>query len=212
MASIRSTSPAHGSGLRLRLAAASLAALLCLGAGGCASNRAHSGTRSNPYAYKGLTVDGYLASDADADTDDNGEKSSYLKPSSNDTYVSKNDPIEADPQDRRAIATLIERYYTAAAAADGARACPLLYSALLAGLDEGGAAGCAAALSSLFKQQHELLRQENVATMVVFDVRVKDGVARALVGFKTTPIGKFDIRREAGGWKIDSLLDTAVSP
>jgi hypothetical protein len=68
----------------------------------------------------------YLATDEDADQDDNGDPRYYLKPSMQDTFIPPWEGAEASRSDRLAIASLVKRYYTAAAAEDGAHACTML--------------------------------------------------------------------------------------
>lgn len=62
-----------------------------------------------------------------------------------------------------------------------------------------------------FRQEHQMLAADDVATMLVIDVRTKGNDATALVGFRTEPVGKLRLRRETtGSWKLASLLDVGL--
>ena len=206
------------------------AALLCLSATGCSSNGSHSSSHASSRhlagnapaqsvksSHKGQ-AGGYLAGDADADEDDKGNKRYNLEVSGNDTFVPASDGKEAGRTDKQRIATLIKRYYLAAAAGDGARGCALLDPALTKELAAGqerpgevASKACAAAVSQIFRQQHQLLASDDVATMSVIEVRVKGDVAAALVGFRTMPVGRIHLKRDRGHWKVDALFDTGLT-
>ncbi|MGH2879519.1 MAG: hypothetical protein ACRDK4_07945 [Solirubrobacteraceae bacterium] len=156
------------------------------------------------------TTDTSHDNDADFDNDSKtNEPKAY--------YDSDDSPIRgygeaADPSDSRAIAALVKRYYAAAAAANGARACSLVYSLFAEAIPEdyGRGAGpaysrgdtCAVVLSKLFKHDHAQIP----TSIVVSAVRIDGGQARALIGSKTAPAGYLTVRRERGDWKIDNLL------
>jgi hypothetical protein len=210
-----------------RLGAVLILTLSCLALAACAGGHDHTANISSatrPRAAQATTAPrptgpgGFLASDADADQDDAGKQSFYLKPSRHDSFVTEGEGPKATAADRRAVTTLVKRYYAAGAAEDGARACPMLSSALRAGLSEtwgstgrtGGGTGCTMALSLFFRQQRQLLEAADVATMVVVDVRVRDDRATALLGFRAIPVGSIHIEREHGVWRMDDLLHKAL--
>jgi ketosteroid isomerase-like protein len=157
----------------------------------------------------------YLASDEDDDQDDDGDPRYYLKPSMQDTFVPPWEGARASRSDRLAIAALVKRYYTAAAAEDGAQACAMLSADIVAGLSEEPQSSssptrqsaCAVALSRVYKTQHRLLEEDDVSTMVIADVRINHDVATAIVGFRSMPVGSLRLRRQKGAWKIDAILD-----
>jgi ketosteroid isomerase-like protein len=198
------------------------AALLCAGAFACgASNEdsltskasstvATSGRAQPSSASRTARGGGYLESDKDEDPDDEGPP---LK-TREDNLMPLAYGKEAGQTDKQAITALVKRYYTAAAAGDGAEGCSLLYSTLATVLGEGQSPPsqtCAAAISQVFKQQHKQLAADEVATMVVVDVRVKGNLAVATVGFRTQPVGRISLKREQLTWKINTLIDTGTT-
>jgi hypothetical protein len=114
--------------------------------------------------------------------------------------------------ERRAIAALVKRYYAAAAASDGAKACPLIYSTLEEAIPEdyGQPPGpayargktCAVVMSKLFGHAHSQL----AGRFEVTGVRVEGREARALLGSSTVPASFVVVKRERGAWKIGALL------
>jgi hypothetical protein len=118
----------------------------------------------------------------------------------------------ASAADKRAIAALVKRYYAAAAASDGAKACPLMYSTLQEAIPEdyGQPPGpayargktCAVVMSKLFAHVHSRL----AGAFEMTGVRVDGREARALLGSRTTPARFILATRERGAWKIDELL------
>lgn len=159
------------------------------------------------------TIGSYLKADADRDNDDYPRP---IKPGEpNDTFSPPAYGRVAPRADRQAIEGLVKRYYAAAAAGDGARACPLLYPSVAAGLgetDPGGAGGgCSAVMTRLFRQQRAQLAADDVATMVVVAVRIGSSRGAATVGFRKAPVGIIYVKRDRRAWKIDSLLDTELT-
>jgi len=153
---------------------------------------------------------GYLQGDGDNETDD-GIRSNDDAPFL-DAFGK-----EARPGDRRTIVELVKRYYTAAAAGDGARACDLLAPSVATGLSarqsssgQAVANTCAAVVSRLFESQHQRLQTDDVGTMVVVDARVKGNLGVAVLGFKTKPLSEILVKREAGAWKLDGLFDSVM--
>lgn len=157
---------------------------------------------------------GYLKSDEDKDQDDEGPSLS--------TREDNLEPLafgpEAAPTDRHAITILLKRYYSVAVAGKGAAACQMIDSSLNTGLSEGQSpptgrtgSGCAAVVTRLLVTQHAQLAADDVATMVVVDVRVKRARARAPVGFHTQPVGRIELRRERGAWRLAALIDTGTT-
>ena len=123
----------------------------------------------------------------------------------------------ANASDAQAIATLVKRYYAAAAAEEGAQACSLTYYIEVETLPERyggppgprwlhGASTCPALLTRVFKHFHNQL----TGAIDVKAVRVRGVSAQALVGFPGLPDGVVKIRREGDVWKVDGLL--AVAP
>jgi hypothetical protein len=131
----------------------------------------------------------------------------------------------ASTVDRREIAELIKRYYTAAAAEDGALACKLIYNRLRSGANlvkaipvafaaaEGSSVfrgkSCAEVTTLLFEVDHARI-VAGLATLQVVSVRLDGNHGLALLGFSATPERLIAVQRERGIWKIDALLDTEV--
>jgi hypothetical protein len=172
--------------------------LLGLAAGACGGSTA--GRTSTNAASSAHTHD------RDDDNDHNDDDNHVL-------YYGR----EASPTDRQAIVTLLTRYYAAAGASDGAKACPLLMSFIAEALPENlghsptlRGKSCAVVISKLFKQHHKLLGGES-ATLKVMTVRVEGDKALTVLSFANLPeVRQMTERREGSGWKIVTLLDGIV--
>jgi hypothetical protein len=157
---------------------------------------------------------GYLKDDGDKDFDD--VSSYHGHPENDDRSILAPYGSRTSPADTSAVTTLVKRYYVAAAAGDGAQACSLLSSSLATGLALGGStqstvSECAAPMSQLFKQQHQRLVAQEVATMVVVGVHVKGNTGLAVLGFKKMPESEITVVREDHAWKIDALFESDMS-
>jgi hypothetical protein len=120
----------------------------------------------------------------------------------------------ASPAETRAIAAIVMRYYAAAAVEDGAKACATMTKIDAATMVEDygqGSAGpaylstgksCQAVMSLIFKHAHSKL----TGAVHVTGARVNGGEAYALLGSTTMPAGFIIVRREAGRWKIGTII------
>ncbi len=119
----------------------------------------------------------------------------------------------ASPANYRAIATLLSRYYAAAATKSGAAGCALTYYILAESVPEEyggppgpqylrGAATCQAVLSRVFDHFHAQLTEAPRVT----GVRVKGNLAYALLSWAKLPAGYMAVRREGPRWRIDRVL------
>jgi hypothetical protein len=119
----------------------------------------------------------------------------------------------AGARDTRAITTLVRRYYAAAAAGDGARACALLYYLVAESLPEEyarppgplylkGADSCPALMSRVFAHFHAQLASPPTVTAL----RVSGDRADALLGWKTLPAGFIEARLEGRVWRLEQPL------
>jgi hypothetical protein len=116
--------------------------------------------------------------------------------------------------EEREIAATVKRYYAAAAAEDGARACPMIVSILAGSVREDyghGSAGppylrsgrtCPATMTLLFRHFHRSLK----SPVAVTGARTSGEETRALLGSRTLPASTIAVRRERGAWKIAKLL------
>lgn len=122
----------------------------------------------------------------------------------------------APPAESRAISSLATRYYAAAATADGATACRLMYSTIEAAIveDYGSGAGpahargksCPEVMSKIFAHAHAQL----TGRLMVTDVRAKGNWAYALIGSHAQPAARINVRRERGAWKVDALVGSPL--
>jgi hypothetical protein len=157
----------------------------------------------------------YLKNDGDKDSDDARHP---MNAPNDDQVLFATYGKKASPADARAVTSLVKRYYTAAAAGDGATACSLLHSSIATGLaasrsqaGQGVRDTCATSMSLLLKQQHQHLIAEDAATMVVTRVLTKGDIGLAMLGFRTVPESQIVIEREGHTWKVDALFDSYVT-
>jgi hypothetical protein len=118
----------------------------------------------------------------------------------------------ASVTETRAVTAVVKRYYAAAAAEDGARACALVTSVYLIAIPEdyGRTTGpsymrgktCSIALSGLFKHEHKRL----VTGVKLTGARIAGNRAYVLVGSRTLPASYLTLEREASGWRVSGLL------
>jgi hypothetical protein len=120
----------------------------------------------------------------------------------------------ASPADRQVLTALITRYYAAAAALEGAKACSLLMPFIAESVTEDyghtpalRGKSCAVVMSKLFRQHHQLLAGES-ATLKFLTVRVQGNKSLVVLSFSTLPeVRQISARRHGSGWKLLDLLD-----
>ncbi|MFZ2114908.1 MAG: hypothetical protein WAU77_14390 [Solirubrobacteraceae bacterium] len=199
------------------LLACAAVALSVAGACGCGAARSTAGVEttatSSPFS---------LAELAKRDQDGDIDRLTQSR------YDDDNDAIPgfgqpADAADRRAIVALIKRYYIAAAAGDGAKACSMQYALTAELLVEEHHRGkgpaslrggtCARIMSKLLAQHHRELAEDVSGGYRVLAVQVHLNQGYALVRF-AAPRELHELRelrmlvhREHGGWKMDRPLD-----
>jgi hypothetical protein len=121
--------------------------------------------------------------------------------------------------ERSAIVALVKRYYAAAVAGDGARACTLLHSNIARAIPEDygrlgppylrGGRTCAGVLVLLFKHYRRQLSSE-VPHMKLTGVRLEGEEGFALLRFGKTPERQIALLREGSAWKIQAMIDEAM--
>jgi hypothetical protein len=118
--------------------------------------------------------------------------------------------------ERRIATTLVKRYFAAAAAEDGARACRLLVPLLAeiaAEANEHAPAAdrtCPAALSRLFRRHHPLLVHKS-ASLEAIAVRVRGRRMLVVLEFPPLPEARqIEERRVGGVWRMFSILDGII--
>jgi hypothetical protein len=168
---------------------------------GCGSKSAH-------HAHKTAAATPTVKLDGDGDPDE----TLGVNTDGND-----DGPVEGFPTakaaDWHAIATLVRRYYAAAATRDGTVACSLLYFILAESVVEDyahppgplylrGAPSCQAVLARVFNRFHAELSQPPRVTAV----GVQGMLAHAIVEWSGLPTGMMEAKREGRVWKIDSVL------
>jgi hypothetical protein len=116
----------------------------------------------------------------------------------------------------RVVANVIRRYYAAAMADDGARACALLYSLFAETLAEGreddpnpNLKSCAGVVSLTFKKRHAEFAAHAAAPWVL-GVRVSGVRGYAVIGSYGRPERYLPIHRDGGAWRIQALLDSGL--
>lgn len=123
--------------------------------------------------------------------------------------------------EKQAIVKLVERYYAAAAAADGGLGCALLFSRLAKAIPQEygrppgppGLRGrtCAVVMSKVFRQVH-LQVTHDVAVLQVRGVRVEGHHALVLLRFgRLSEERAIAVEREGSVWKVDGLLDRRLA-
>jgi hypothetical protein len=125
---------------------------------------------------------------------------------------------EAGPGDNTAVRALLKRYFALAAAADGKRACSLIYpleaESIVEKTEESGGSSasrglsCASVVSDEFRRRHRELAVKS-ATMHVVSVRVGGDLGTAALSFSGEPESYLLLRRE-GVWKLASLVDETI--
>lgn len=124
----------------------------------------------------------------------------------------------ASTSDARAVSALVTRYYAAAVTDDGVAACEmigLVFAGRMIAQYRRAAAvlrgrTCQAIAATVFRQLHTQLSVDN-ATLKVGPVRVSGNRGYAFVGVEgTLPRSYLVIEREAGAWKVASLVETML--
>jgi hypothetical protein len=149
--------------------------------------------------------------DADGDNDVGAPNDD----TSNDSEASFGHAASASEQ--KAITALIKRYYAAALAENGAKACRVIYSPLVEAVPEDYGKSppgprymesqtCPGATTLLFRHFHAQLRAE-VPRLKVTKVRLKQHHGLALLSFGRLAVRKILVIREGRTWKLAALLD-----
>lgn len=205
------------------LAVALLGAGVCGCGGASTRTRPASPTSSNPTASRPAAATGTSATapapaHPRADVDGDNDISAAGDDHSNSRSLSFGHAASAPEE--RTIAALVRRYYAAALAEDGTKACSMLYSTFAESVPEDygqvpgppymrGAKTCPAALKLLFKHYHALLTVE-VPTLAVTRVRLVEHHGYALLRFGPLPERQIGVAREGHTWRIAALFDSEL--
>jgi hypothetical protein len=141
------------------------------------------------------------------------------RPPQDDNHISTYG-YEATEPDKREITALVERYYAAVAADDGAKACSLLYSTIAKSVAEDygkppaspvlRGKTCSVVLSKLFKHVPGQSIAD-LATTRVTGVRLKGNFGFVQLSSRTMPTGRIVVERERNTWKIDQVISRACT-
>lgn len=126
----------------------------------------------------------------------------------------------ASTTEDRMIRTVVRRYFVAAAATDGAKACRLIFSALAEAIpDIDGHSSlspalhgntCAVVMSKLFKQSRSTLA-DDLANLRVTSTRVEGDRGFALLNLgPSAPASVMRMHREGRAWKIGGRLPSVL--
>jgi hypothetical protein len=216
---------------------AAVLTLVSLGASSCGGTDGHTGQTarsssggSSSQVAQGNATSSYLNDgDEDATNDndlDNGQADNdndYPEDNppdpENDKYHDRDDSgilsygHRANTTDTHEIATLVEHYYSAAAAEDGNSACLLLLPGFAKGLAEDygrspgptylrGGKSCQTVLAKLFLHFHPQLTN----SVTITNARVNGNQGLALLGSHTMPASDMPVERKNGHWKIVAIL------
>lgn len=125
---------------------------------------------------------------------------------------------DASISERRAISTLVKRYYATALAEDGAHGCSLLYSTLAEAAPEDdsrepgtpsymhGQTTCAGVLHALFKHYHAQLAAE-LPKLQITRVRLREHQGFVFLRFGKLPEREIAVERERHTWKMARIYD-----
>ena len=228
-------------GVPTRASQLAVTALLCLGVASCggASRQTGHSTATGAAAAQtttgvAQTTQGHRYGDYDSDEENaaqvDGDDDDITAPLDGDgdsdnasaSYYDGDDSSvlgygrAAGAVDRRAITALIERYYAAAAARDGASACAMIVSPLAnsVAVDLGRPPGpsyarggtCAAVMSKVYARDHSQLAAYS-SKLEVHAVRLHGPRGTAVLAFRALPARRMPVTREQGRWKIAALLD-----
>lgn len=175
---------------------------------------AAAGSASATASHGAVQTTDYAQADSDKDNDSGPEDDK-----SNNGVLDYGHPASA--VDARAVTALVKRYYAAAIAENGAKACEMLYSIFSEAIAEdygqnspGPAylhAGktCSQVMSLLFKHLHSQLRVE-LPKLKVARVRLNGHHGLALLSFGTMPERQISVAREGHAWKVESLIDSEL--
>jgi hypothetical protein len=180
---------------------------------------AHRSTQ--PYLNDG-DQDGIGDEDGDNNSDIDNDAALDYKTDENGKYRDGDDADTlvygqtAGATDRQAITAVVKRYYAAATAGDGQRACAMIIPSLVKAVPEDygqlgpsylrGGKTCQAVMARLFSHFHS----ELTAPVAVTGALVNGDHALALLGSARMPASYITLQRQRGGWTINALLGNAL--
>jgi hypothetical protein len=195
-------------------------ALLSLGATACGGASKAGSSTTNQVSPNASTTGGASTTSASsgAPTGLQGKDSNDgdNDPQSNDDTAILDYGHLASAADKRAVTALVKRYYAAAAAANGTRACPLIYGIVVETIPEEFAGDprlrgktCATVMSKVFKQRHRQMAADN-AILKVTRVGVEGDKGLVLIYLGIPPVSSVLVHREGRAWKMQSLFEGGI--
>jgi hypothetical protein len=156
---------------------------------------------------------------APPDRDNDGDSNGHGRYDSDD-YALLNSGHPANASDKAQITALVQSYYAAVVAEDGAKGCALLYSPFAEAVPEdygtvppgpayARGTTCPAVMTLVYKHFHN-----EVATrfpkLHVARVRLKEAQGFAVLSFGALSEREIHVAREGHAWKIVALLDNQL--
>lgn len=195
--------------------------LLSIGATACGSSDKR--ITSNSPASSAATTSASTVNQDYAEVDKDADNDHDIEGASDDTDNGStlNFGRPASAADKQKITALVERYYAAAAADNGAQACSMLPLTLSESVGEDygkGSAGpsylssgttCPAVMTLLFEHSRAQLLTE-VPQLRVTRVRLQQHHGIAILTFGKLPMRKIAVQREGPVWKVENLLDSEL--
>lgn len=176
--------------------------MLCLGVGACGGSGGNGTTDARVGARASVQQ-----RDRDNDGDHNDDDNQFL-------YYGH----AASVSEERSSVALVKRYYAAAAAANGVKACSLLVPLLAETIAEEAAGAttlhgktCPIVASELFRRHHRELSEKRAA-LTVYAVRINGDRGLILIEFPAIAheLRQTSERRIARDWRIDKVFDTFI--
>lgn len=193
------------------------AILLAIGVSACGGTNTSS--HSSSTSTSASTAEAPVTSQLKVDRDKDSDVEAAADDTNNNSTLNFGHP--AHPTERRAIVSLLERYYRVALAENGAAACSMLYSTLAEAVveDYGGLAGprymqgntCPIVMTKLFKHFHPVLAVE-LPKLEAARVRLQKHRGLVVLNFgKSLPEREIHVAREGHIWRVSEILDGEVS-
>ena len=190
-------------------------AWLAVGVAACGSAATHSiSAPTNTTTASTTATTNYAEGDADKDNDIGASQDD----TNNDAVLRFGRPATA--AEKRAIETLVKRYYATALAGNGTKGCSMIYSTLAETVAEDyavpggptylrGTKDCQTLLAALFSHFHRQLAVE-VPKLKVAHVLIKERHGMTVLSFAELPERELPVTREGHTWKIAALLDSEL--
>lgn len=196
--------------------------LVSLSIGACGSTGSGSHASSTTLASKSTVTTSPSSfapakADTKADRDRDNDFSSY-------DDVNHDEILDyakaANATNKRKITALVKRYYLAAAAEDGSRACSMLFRPVAKAVPEDQGTSppgpaymqgktCPAVVTLMFKHFHDQIMTE-LPALKVTRVRLEHDHGLVVLTFGAMPERQTSVHREGYSWKMSALIDSEM--